>query len=436
MEYIKKEDLIEGEIYVFNDKFINKIQNGNLNIKFWISIPGKYFHKQPSINRTNNIKLATPEEKHWLESCITADKFITFEEAMKTFITEYYEYIGTIDNSFTKNKIYKCLNPNNLEKIANFIDDNGVKNGWCGINYQKFKPSTKEAYDDQFVVKEPEFILPKKWIVKITDDNLGILNNYRFKINPNRFFGDLPTKYGYNYMAEDGSGDSGSDCFDKITLQQFKKYVLKEETVKEVKVIESLPQFKIIESIITKVENNEGNQFFINDSVTPIDGNNKGSKCIIESFKRNKTNTSILAITNLHKGNGININNVEHYIEPKVEVEPEFILPEKWGIKFNNQWSILSKFKPFHDTYSGNANKTSFYKYNTINHKTDCEYSLGNYTEITFEQFKKYVLKEEQPIIIANSTKDMLDFKSKGVDSIVLPQETLLEKAKRLYPIG
>lgn len=38
-------------------------------------------------------RLATPEEKHWLNCCITADKFITFEEAMKSFIPEYVELL-------------------------------------------------------------------------------------------------------------------------------------------------------------------------------------------------------------------------------------------------------------------------------------------------------------------------------------------------------
>ena len=36
---------------------------------------------------------------------------------------------------------------------------------------EALQPSTKEAYDAQFVVKEPEFVLPEKWCVKVTPDN-------------------------------------------------------------------------------------------------------------------------------------------------------------------------------------------------------------------------------------------------------------------------
>lgn len=41
-----------------------------------------------------------------------------------------------------------------------------------------FKPSTKEAYDAQFVVKEPEFVLPELWHIIITTENYEILSKY------------------------------------------------------------------------------------------------------------------------------------------------------------------------------------------------------------------------------------------------------------------
>jgi hypothetical protein len=39
---------------------------------------------------------------------------------------EYYEYIGDSSYSFSKGKIYKIINPNNLEAEENFIDNDGT----------------------------------------------------------------------------------------------------------------------------------------------------------------------------------------------------------------------------------------------------------------------------------------------------------------------
>jgi hypothetical protein len=261
---------------------------------------------------------------------------IEFEEAMITFIPEYYECIDErSSDAFTNGKIYKCLNPNDLESYYNFIDDKNEKNGWTGSNYKHFKPSTKEAYDAQFVVKEPEFVLPEKWAIIITNENKEIVNNYRKQLGLN--IRNLEVDWVHLSERHDGTYfhfnknhfNKHTSCIE-ITFEQFKKYVLKEEVV-EKKVIEPLPQFKIIETIetITKVENNEGNQFFIDDIVI---GSKTKIKSKIISFKYNVDKTAILAITDKAPNIGIGINHLEHYIEPKVEVKDDFVLPEKWCI--------------------------------------------------------------------------------------------------------
>ena len=187
MEYIKKNELIKDKVYYVEDPnhwmigLVTLPNNGDnnglaLRGRATIITKRKRFSKDTDwcykdLNRT--YRLATPNEKHWLNCCITANKFITFEEAMKTLIPE----------------------------------------------------------------------------------------------------------------------------------------------------IEPLPQFKVIESIetITKVENNEGNQFFIGDVVI----SSNGTVQTIESFNYNKAKTNIIAFTNKQSilGNGIGIDKIEHYIEPKVEVE-------------------------------------------------------------------------------------------------------------------
>jgi len=318
---------------------------------------------------------------------------------------------------------------------------------------------------------EDEFMLPKCWCVLRNEENYQIINNY-FKIEfPQHLPPCQKVGYiGISTFMSSWSTFTHKEY--EITFEQFKKYVLKEKTVvEEVKVIEPiiknktemeiwlentkslnlslidlinyigsnetcnfanifdklegkysedkakilfnkwnnqiiepLPQFKVIESIetITKVENNEGNQFFIDDRIkTPSD-----NIYTIKGFKYNVDKSNILAIVN--NNTVISIDKIEHYIEPKVEVKEEFVLPEKWYIKItDDSLETLNKYRLqiFKRGIFGPLPTKYNYTYMCKDGSGDYNPS-GNYTEITFDQFKKYVLKEE--------------FK----------EETLLEKAK------
>ena len=110
---------------------------------------------------------------------------------------EYYECISIDSENFTKGKIYKILNPEDLEAEYNFIDDLGGKNGWSGRNYKHFKPSTREAYEAQF--KKDEKFTDGDWLVYIKD--CGLKPSYPIKIGDikqmlNGSFGTLAI-YGY-----------------------------------------------------------------------------------------------------------------------------------------------------------------------------------------------------------------------------------------------
>lgn len=171
MEYIKKEELIEGEIYKADNGSLTYIMKATKDLENVKNIP-EYceFMKHGCFNGSDlTFTNATPEEKHWLNCCITADKFITFEEAMKTFIPEYVECTQEqYPNSYKVGIIYKLKNT----LIENEI---GGMAYWA-FNQHRFKPSTKEAYDAQFVVKEPEFVLPEKWCILRTGNNYNIIN--------------------------------------------------------------------------------------------------------------------------------------------------------------------------------------------------------------------------------------------------------------------
>ena len=66
---------------------------------------------------------------------------------------EYYKCFSggkrEMEDGFTIGKIYKIKNPEDLEKMGNFIDDNGQSNGWGGVNYKHFEPSTIEKWNIQ-----------------------------------------------------------------------------------------------------------------------------------------------------------------------------------------------------------------------------------------------------------------------------------------------
>jgi hypothetical protein len=65
-------------------------------------------------------------------------------------VPEYYKYIAhDSSQNFTEGKIYKCRKPMDLEAPENFIDDKGLKNGFCGSNYKNFTPSTEAEYLSQ-----------------------------------------------------------------------------------------------------------------------------------------------------------------------------------------------------------------------------------------------------------------------------------------------
>ena len=367
MEYIKKEELIIGEVYTH--------KNGNICRCDQITnmyIIGKHLgnnrneFRQPPKNPgnflINHMRLATPEEKHYLNTCIKLDKFITFEEAMKTFIPKYVECIEEAPfNCYGEiGTVYKV-------SVWNFSTTDCVLEGTNSgsTSKRRFKPSTKEAYDAQFVVKEPEFVLPEKWCILRTGNNYNIINKW-FQDNN---LGKPYMNYGYIWKSNNNHAThlTKPEHRTEITFEQFKKYVLKEEIVVE-EVIEPLPQFKIIETIetITKVENNEGNQFFIGDVVI----SDSGFVQTIKSFRYNVNKDNVLATTNVC--NQISIARLEHYIEPKVE---ETLLEKAKrlypvGTKFiNPNGNKECVIKEKGDYFKGNNNniyhslKSGIYKY-------------------------------------------------------------------------
>jgi len=498
---MNKNELKKGEIYAYipdsntfgltgDNPFIfvaDPIKNTSqtTGTKYCVVNTQEYFRSNLRCYWTKGLRHATPEEKHWLNTCIEQNKFVSYEEAMKTFIPEYVECINNKDIPYgIIGRIYKFNNLSGKHwglkcnlKCANYDPDTTLY-----FEIYQVKPSTKEAYDAQFVVKEPEFVLPEKWYIKIkSTEEANIYKDFFKKVKPNQnwvFWIDFI--YGFNGINYTNSESQGT----LITFEQFEKYVLKEtEELSPLKLaaiehphlakVESKP-FEILSIInnitkeqldlkkdgyfrskfssihlnnvndkysIVSVANKEGNIFEIGDTIISTRSKKRFTNNVskIVSFKMNVAKDNILIVGDHYYKTGVLISNIEHHLQDQIKVEPEFILPERWFLRFKTLEifnDLCKKYKPHFTFYpeSGICNDIE------RNVKLDNFYYLSNNgifgEEITFEQFKKYVLKETEPVIIAQSHKDMLDLKTKGIDSIVLPQETLLEKAKRLYPIG
>ena len=424
MEY---NELIKNEIYTHLNGNIVRYENLNsLNKVCGIHIGG--FKSDLYYNNGNfnikELKLATSEEKHWLNSCITADKFITFEEAMKTFIPEYVECIKSATNAFVKNKVYKVKNKNYYKTFNLFDTDNVERNVIMNGGLWQFKPSTKEAYDVQFVVKEPEFVLPEKWCIKFSKD-IELLNWCKkntqtdFKSFENLFVTE--DNY-FHYPLNAIQVTKRNNDYTEITLEQFKKYVLKEETIEEV--IEPLPQFKVIETIetITKVENNEGNQFFIGDVVK----SSNGTVQTIESFDYNTKKTNIIAFTNKQSilGNGIGIDKIEHYIEPKTDYKI---------LEYKTEGGISCKAPFLADSHQFYINeRCKIYSIKRISDDliiTVGDEVLSKTCGVPNKILSIELINNKIRLYPRNSFYNLEDI-------IKVKEETLLEKAKRLYSIG
>jgi len=256
---MNRNELKQGEYYCWNynysdsDKLIiNKIElidENNVFVKHWISSSGTSYFKESSkgtrCNNSVNIRLATPEEKHWLNECIRLDKFITKEKAMETFnfIPKKGDYLYchtslvmkfSREIKATAGMYYKC------EQDGNFTNNTGNKFHKLDDRTKEwFRLATKEECDAQFATKEPEFVLPKNWVLHVDIANLELAKSF-IHSNKNDYVGyreswsitldSTPTYLHYPQIPNSNAHSHFEIQKDyvEITTEQFKKYVLKQ----------------------------------------------------------------------------------------------------------------------------------------------------------------------------------------------------------------
>jgi hypothetical protein len=142
--------------------------------------------------------------------------------------------------------------PEHIEVVGGWFDANNNLNmyrtksvigdsykGWLSNSYgwgQK-RYATEITFEQfkKYVLKEPEFVLPKKWYIAITPDNSKVINDWKIKQEYHSPIGEH-TKYvsenGASYLSKVFFGN-----YTEITFEQFKKYVLKKENEIEKKLI-------------------------------------------------------------------------------------------------------------------------------------------------------------------------------------------------------
>lgn len=137
--------------------------------------------------------------------------------------------------------------PNEMRSIRTMWKEFDVFPFLCDLGYSGMKLfgtfSASRYNDTETTVQEilgydpfvkDDFVLPKKWHVRVTKENYNVLNNWR--VNIIKYSRDN-FDVAYEIILQDGSGGSAKahKGETEITFDQFKKYVLKEaiETSKE-----------------------------------------------------------------------------------------------------------------------------------------------------------------------------------------------------------
>ncbi len=310
---------------------------------------------------------------------------------------------------------------------------NGTKlNDFEWIHKGDYKHYQEEIVLD--VILEEEFVLPKNWYLKINQENINILNDWRHKLGIRTRSTNISD---YDFITETGYGRSFTwlpKTSLEITFEQFKKYVLKEKPI-----FEPLPFFKILKKSfrgeITQVQNNEGNIFQIGDKIKGINGcAPRIESMIISEFRYNNAKTNICAVTQQFSDYGIGIDKIEHVLEFKKDeivldiIEPQLSENELIFEEAKKRYPIGTKFKVVHNNSRCTVLSHDNHKYMFVNGHINLlvEEIVGSCISATVYRNGNWAE------IISKPEEIVLDI----IEDKIPENESNLDKAKRLYPIG
>ncbi len=162
---------------------------------------------------------------------------------------------------------------------------NDVSKTWSGFKMDGYTEITLEQFKKHVLKQKGNFILPEKWCVKLTEENVKHLEDWR-----NQGKNSLSAGKIYGYLHSD---KIWTPCiktgYTEITLEQFKKYVLKESCVDEV--------VKSIDNTGSLVYNGSftGGKYYLG---IDLDEEEKSSEIHIPELTRHNK-TQVKVITNL-----------------------------------------------------------------------------------------------------------------------------------------
>ncbi len=252
MKKYEKKDLIEGEIYYYEydnrDHYISKFKTNSPYLNLDKSTGIIVFKSTGTLGwYGDNIRIATPEESHWLKECEKANKFISKEEALKSFnkqpefiVGKWYKNIGNSgmiakfkeikENAFASDGFYVDEDKNyRTRHNTSFRLSENYKNA-IECTLEEIQQYLPEGHVDKLYKSGTDPIelasLPEKWCIILTSENRDIVLKWcSFSFN-------CTSKY-ITYKQEHGDSDIGR--YTQITFDQFKKWVLKEEVKQEPK---------------------------------------------------------------------------------------------------------------------------------------------------------------------------------------------------------
>lgn len=356
--------LEKGKIYyeeIENHQYISEYDL--IDTPHYIVITSNYFKKAGEKIKKENVKReASLEECHWLNCCIQADKFIPYEEAMKTFnqepfcielnsqeeldaIMSFYKEKGYEEygNSHTYKKGYVVIikpeykewqtavsssknypiktlselgivvKPKSLvgRYLKALEDINVLNKGEFDLIYKEESNHVYcvksacwsknrfniggvfELMPEGFIPEEETSVLPEKWYCKRTKENSKILNKWNNE-NYKDSYAFCEKGEGCIYSDKEYCGvnlNNFGEDYIEITFEQFKKYVLKEDSVFPVEKIEKRIQ-ELKQPLLTPKECYTEDVIEIGDEVemishNPIDGFGDvevGDKGIVKSI--------------------------------------------------------------------------------------------------------------------------------------------------------
>ena len=444
---MKATDFKKGDIYYSttdNIEYISKFDKYKDNMIYDIAYLSQKVlstNTKTELNSIYNIRLATPQEEAHLEVCIKAGKFVEAEPFEKKFIVGkwyksnkdikgYWYYIKVIEEKKESQSLKgECIRNNNTQyeindewtaresitqalELGPLTDLSEIQNGLPDNHVDKIKTMEKPT---EF--KKGEYIV---YLGK-NDDNFK--KNHCFKIRETNDYlrpeidCDGSTGNGWGYISYTQNKDYG---WRYATQSEIDHYDSIDEPydVTTLKAIISINN--LIKGEIYAIDYEKGKM-----GVIMFDYLSSGKTLFYQyctatwntgtdGYQKNSTISNGVMLKSIRKPTSEEKKWLLACIEedkfiPKEEAikSKEFVLPEKWAIKITeDNINILNDFlhsnRDKYKEYISNwrvSNQGYHFHYPAISGPAHSSKTIKNgYTKITFEQFKKYILKDSDEV--------------------------------------